>query len=249
MDQDPKPTVWASEDAVRWLGAPRAGRYLDAASGDLDRAMEVYQWNAVTAAAALVDVRHLEVAMRNAYDRELRAKYPDWLSSTSRLWSRELGDARRRADQRYANGRTLDALEAAARSLRKPTPGHIIANTSFGLWCNLTDHHREPTLWTPVIQHAYPPGTKRGAVHRLALNSMAFRNRLAHGEPVFTRSTALAARIREVRTLHALLDPVSADWAYERSGVGNCMAACPVPGLVKGGADLEKRPTDLLHKR
>lgn len=237
---------WTLDAAERWLSRPRLQRYLDPTGQDLDLARRLYRWNTATSAAAMVELAHLEVAMRNAYVRRLSARFPDWLSPSSALWSRRIGNPARQADQQRANDATLDRLEEAERGLRhNRTPDRIVANTSLGLWCNLTDSHREPTIWTPILSTAYPPGTKRGPVHRMALNVNSFRNRVAHHEPLFSKTTALGDRVREVRILHALLDPFSADRTFSDQ-LQRLVSNCPVPGLVRWPEPLNHRPSTLL---
>ncbi|CAM3152875.1 hypothetical protein NODU109028_00225 [Nocardioides dubius] len=58
-------------DAQAWLSTPRLQGYLGASHHDLALALALYRWNSVTTGAALAEVGHLEVALRNAYDREL----------------------------------------------------------------------------------------------------------------------------------------------------------------------------------
>lgn len=74
---DDAPSLDAAQ-AARWLSPPRYSRYLGVAGGDHGLAMETYLWNSRIAAAGIVDVGHLEVAVRNAYDRELTRRFPDW---------------------------------------------------------------------------------------------------------------------------------------------------------------------------
>lgn len=49
-----------------WLSPERPATYLTAAGGDRTLALELYEWNIAVAAAALHDLAHLEVALRNA---------------------------------------------------------------------------------------------------------------------------------------------------------------------------------------
>jgi hypothetical protein len=53
----------------QWLSRPRLGTYLRSAGNDQDRALALYEWNAELSAAVMRDLAHLEVALRNAYDR------------------------------------------------------------------------------------------------------------------------------------------------------------------------------------
>jgi hypothetical protein len=49
-----------------WLSSPRFSRYMKAADGRSDKALQLYEWNATLTAAVLHDLAHVEVAMRNA---------------------------------------------------------------------------------------------------------------------------------------------------------------------------------------
>ena len=68
--------------AEHWLSGPRYRRYLKVASGDHDQALQLYVWNSRVAAAGAADVGHLEVALRNAYDRQLARRSSVSTSST-----------------------------------------------------------------------------------------------------------------------------------------------------------------------
>jgi hypothetical protein len=56
-----------------WLSTGRFGTYLSAAQGSRSLALALYEWNARLGAAFLHDLGHLEVGLRNAYDRVLSA--------------------------------------------------------------------------------------------------------------------------------------------------------------------------------
>lgn len=134
-------------DQVReWLGAPRFGRYLTAASGDAGRALALYEWNSRLAAAALRDVGHFEVAMRNAYDAQLSERYPEWAADpTSGLFRLETGPAKDRVPQRQLNAGSAGKLSAARAGLGgRPTHGQVVAALDFGFWAQLS-RRRGPT--------------------------------------------------------------------------------------------------------
>jgi hypothetical protein len=54
-----------------WLSGPRFSRYMNAAGGHRDKALQLYEWNTTLTAAVLHDLAHVEVAIRNAYDAAL----------------------------------------------------------------------------------------------------------------------------------------------------------------------------------
>src|SRR5699024_10460432 len=104
--------------AMRWLSEPRYRRYLDIADGDHELAMETYLWNSRVAAAGIVDVGHLEIALRNAYDRELSRRFSDWtIDPQSQLFHREQGVQRARVQQRRQNQASLARIAGAKRGL------------------------------------------------------------------------------------------------------------------------------------
>jgi len=58
-------------DVEAALSADRLNAYRNAVAGDLERAIELYVWNAAAAAAFFGPIGVLEVSLRNAFDREL----------------------------------------------------------------------------------------------------------------------------------------------------------------------------------
>lgn len=126
------PTLDAA-DAQRWLSAPRYHRYLRVAGGDHDLAMETYLWNSRVAAAAIVDVGHLEIALRNAYDRELSQRFPDWaIDPRSQLFHLEQGIQRARTQQYRRNQASLARITDARRGLSSsPTHAEVVAALTF----------------------------------------------------------------------------------------------------------------------
>ena len=59
------------EWATRWLSEARLRPYLDACEGDINLALELHDWNLGLGRALMGDIAHLELALRNAYDRAL----------------------------------------------------------------------------------------------------------------------------------------------------------------------------------
>jgi hypothetical protein len=232
-----QPIALTADQVREWLGGPRFGRYLAAANGDPQLALGLYEWNTHLAAAALRDVGHFEVALRNAYDAQLSHHYPDWACDvTSNLFRLESGMAKDRASQRDLNRGSLDRLATARRGLGvNPSHGQVLAALDFGFWVQLTKHERTSTLWTPMLSFAYPGHVSRGQVHDLVDRIRKFRNRLAHNEPVFSNKTGLTKRLHEMATVFRHLRPEVAEWVETRSSVPQLFEACPVPGLMPAG--------------
>lgn len=230
---DDAPSFHAAQ-AARWLSTPRYRRYLGVASGDHALAMETYLWNSRVAAAGIVDVGHLEVALRNACDRELTRRFPDWaIDPQLPLFHLEQGVQRARAQQRRRNQTSMSRIIDAKRGLSSaPTNAEVVAALTFGFWSNLTVGERTPTLWNPMLHRAFPKGIKRARVHDLVARVVKFHNRLAHNEPVFSTRTGLEDRLVEVQELFELIDPDAYTYVVRHSTLGAAISSCPIPELT-----------------
>ena len=172
------------------LSAERLGTYLSATGGDRAAAVRLYTWNTAVSASFYGPLQALEVALRNAMNRELTAAY-------GQAW--------------YNNPRTgLDSgciarIEQTKRELLKENfpddPPHVVASLSFGFWVSLlgpggfidwqtrTKANYEMTLWRPALRRAFPHAVKisRKGAHTPLNFLRTFRNRIAHHEPIFSR--------------------------------------------------------------
>jgi hypothetical protein len=66
----------AEQQALAWLSEPRYARFLNAAGGDHERAMALYEWHAELTVASFGLIHHFEVLLRNAVDEVLGASQP-----------------------------------------------------------------------------------------------------------------------------------------------------------------------------
>lgn len=214
-------------DAVsRWLSPHRYDAYLLATGGNADDSIELYDWNATVAAACMRDIGHFEVLVRNRYAAELTLADPDWTNHRCQLWSLERGLPQTREKQGEANKKSRIALSQAASDGRRKTPGHIIANLSFGFWTALTLPAREATIWTPILSRV-APGATRGELHDHMGQLNHFRNRLAHWEPVFSTITGLSRRLSGLTSVFCRIDPAIAAGVGQRSTVPALLRSAP----------------------
>ncbi len=184
-----------------WLSTPRFTVYLNAAHHDRRTALELYEWNTAVSAAFQHDLAHLEVGLRNAYDRALTAATPDelhWVFDPERFFPPHI--------QRAANGTRYDANETVRRKINHavreaaspgpgrrvrvnngpPQPGKVIAELSFGFWRYLSAKRHDRRLWIPYLHKAFRPGVSRRAVDEPVGRLHTLRNRVAHHEPLLT---------------------------------------------------------------
>ena len=228
------PPTLSATDLEAWLSTPRLDTYLFRCGGDAPLALELYRWNSQLAAAALTDTCHLEVALRNAYDRQMAQQFPDWsVDPASQLFTRTQGHGRAVTKQISLNTGSQRALNDAKRGLgAHPSHGKVVAATMFGFWTKLTDRDRTATFWTPMLRHAFNGSPTRGEVHERVARVNKFRNRLAHNEPVFSSSSGLHDRMRDVDDLFMWVAPAAAGYVRATSTVPSLLAQCPVPGLL-----------------
>lgn len=203
-----------------WLSPPRFAVYLRAAGDDRWLALQLYEWNAAVSAALLRDLAHLEVGLRNAYDRALStavpAGRPHWVFDPLRFFPPHR--------QRAANGTHYDANETIRRKIAtairdatspgpgksasaarngQPSPGKVVAELSFGFWRYLSVKRLDTSLWVPHLHKGFQPGVSRRAVDEPIGRVHALRNRVAHHEPLLR--TDLHQRHHDLLTVAHLI--------------------------------------------
>ena len=60
---------------LEWLSSPRLQTYLDASGNNLQRALRLYGWNINLGQTLMKDIAFFEVALRNAYNREIDSRW------------------------------------------------------------------------------------------------------------------------------------------------------------------------------
>ena len=213
----------------QWLSPARHAKYLAAAGGNIQRALELYDWNSQVSGALMRDLGHVEIALRNAY-AEVIAQYwagqaTDWTRSATTLFA---------PLYRIRNGARVDInaqqraqLQAACDRVRPTDPtGKVIAELSFGFWRFLSSSAHEKTVWVRYLYQAYPPGTDRKRdVDRKIATLNRLRNRVAHHEPLISEN--LPAEAVKINALGALLNPDLGLYLKATSAVPKLLACRP----------------------
>lgn len=235
-----QPGPWVEQ----WLSGPRFGIYLTRAGGDRARALELYAWNTRLSAAFMHDLAHLEVGLRNAYDRAITdhrpLDAPHWVFDADTLFPPQIATADD-GTEIDSNAKTREQIVAAlvsaaeAERLRmnridkdaeqprrvgpiRPSPGHVVAEFTFGFWRYFTKSAHEKRLWVPYLHHAFPPSASRKVIDRHITKLNDLRNRVAHHEPI---SVELARR------RHLELIEVAGWLSPELSGYISTHTTCP----------------------
>jgi hypothetical protein len=205
----------------RSLSVERLSTYLAAVGGDHAAALRLYVWNTQISAALYGPLQALEIILRNAFHRELSARYGiDWYDNPTVPLTPT------------ARARVAEAKEMVRRARRPLDPGRIVAELSFGFWERLLTHgppgklNYEMTLWRPALYRAFPHSRRRRAdVHRPLPGLRDLRNRIAHHEPIFSRD--LAAEYRTILEVIGWMCSDTRDWTAHHSEVPAVLANRP----------------------
>jgi hypothetical protein len=203
----------------RRISADRLAPYKLAAGGELQAALDLYQWNAETSAAFWVVLGHLEILIRNAMHEQLtalsvgRRAGPAWYMALADDLSSEacatIADARRHAT---AHGRA-------------ETAGRVVAELPFGFWRYLLASRYERTLWRTGLYRVFPGQGRRQPVHARLADLHQLRNRIAHHEPVYNRP--LAQLHEDAMLVTEWVCPGTRTWVAARSAVPRFLASRP----------------------
>lgn len=208
------------------LTVDRLRSYLASCDQDLDRALELYEWNLTASAAVMQTAAMVEVVVRNALDAQLVA----WASGRgSQSWLDAIPlDARGRADIDKARDRATSYGRAAL------THGKVVAELSFGFWRYLTAQRYHASLWVPALHKAYPGGDddlrdRRREVERHLADLMLVRNRAAHHEPIHRRN--LARDLDIAVELTGWIHPEAGSWIADKSTIPSALTSKPRSSL------------------
>lgn len=174
------------------LTRERLSSYLAASRGDIDQALQLYEWNSLMSGALHEDIGRVEVVLRNALDQALtvyghQSQWPTpWYQHRSlfpgKHGQRALDDIRTARDR------------ATRRGSQPESPGKVVAELTFGFWRFLCTGPYLTSLWVPVLADAFPnhpaagdPRQVRADVDDRVQRVHFLRNRVAHHEPIHHR--------------------------------------------------------------
>ena len=208
----------------------RLASYLSVA-GNVQAAIELYDWNTQVGASLLEDLGRLEVVFRNAVDDALIAY------GTAQGWP-EVWYRKRRLFLGRHGSRAWNDIEAARRraTRRYSIPevhGKVITELSFGFWRFICTEPYLTSLWVPAVTAAFPqhlsagnPRQVRADVESRMRHLNFLRNRIAHHEPIHQRD--LARDHAELLELIGWICPECCAWAEAVSRTPGVIGARPV---------------------
>jgi len=198
------------------LGAERFAPYVTDGTGDVGDALKLYVWNASLSAAFLAPLGAVEVALRNALNDALAASFATpWHDDEAFL----------RLDASFASRvAAAKAYIGRARPPRPVTTGRIVAELGISFWVSLLRPAHNRTLW-PRLRGAFVRYTHRKSVMKSLEPLPAFRNRIAHHEPIYCRRPSeIYGGLLEVA---AMLSPDLPSWIEHHSRVRQCLSDGP----------------------
>lgn len=171
------------------LSAARVATYESATVGaglPIERAVELYAWNAQVSGVFLIPLHICEVVVRNAVSDALILRYgPEWPWSVGLLRSLPTG-----AGARYDAKMDLDRTREKHR-----TTGGVVTELKNVFWEKQFTKRNDQRLWEPYLFQLFPNLDRSGSVklhrQRIACDLETIRhlrNRIAHHEPIFNRN-------------------------------------------------------------
>ena len=201
---------------LQWLSPLRWETFAKAADGDDGLALRLYEWNSLLAGALLEVTGHVEVVVRNAIHRQLKADTPDnalqsWLTNRDLLLDKQI----------EAVAETIVRLKRANKS---PTEDRVIAGLYFSFWSGMVGGKYEE-LWRRSLAKAFPHAANRNEVAGPVNRAVQLRNKLAHHEPLLDQP--IEARLEDLLFLAGAVDPRARAWLERISRVGAVLGRRP----------------------
>jgi hypothetical protein len=208
-------------DLVGALSSDRLTSYLRASSGDVGRALRLYEWNVDVSGAFFELLCHVEVALRNAWHTSLT----DWNTSSGfggEWFDNNHGYLDARAVQDIA-----DAKDRLIRKKKQVIPPSVVAELNFGFWRFLLTSRYKTDLWVFAGTTAFPNVDVHSVEHffRRVARILDLRNRIAHHEPIHWRDLN-----KDLSDCFSAINAVSTDlklWADSRSRVALLLTTRP----------------------
>lgn len=222
-------------ELVSLLSPERIEPYLLASSGDLDRAMGLYERNQALSEALYIPLQNLEVGLRN----RLHTLFCKHFGS---LWFR--GGLLRKAYQ-------IHSIEEACRkleSMRKPLlPGRVVAEMHFGFWTGFFDSAYDQPLWHQHLREVFPGAPQTQPLHRKLFSERLqgirhLRNRIFHHEPIL-RWTQLSQTYADIALILEFLSHDLALWNFEHDRFRALLPEASYPCLPNACTSTSRRPS------
>jgi hypothetical protein len=195
----------AFDELEKTLSKERLSYWIDLANGDRERGLLLHRRNALMAAVFFADLQVLEVALRNAFDRELQQRYPpDWLDHS-------LFKDRAAVEQAKRFAREIHGAAATKHD-------KILVCLGFGFWVGLSKWVK----FRPLMEKAFRDDTDLDKTSMSLVELLTLRNAMAHHEPILDGTRTGRTLEADLTILHNILSsisPATANWLDEHSWI------------------------------
>lgn len=203
-------------DIVEAISSERLKPFTSAAGQNVDRALELYLWNAALCSAFYLPLHAVEIALRNRLAAAMRSNFgEEWWNARDYL-----GDAP--VHEHVALRRATASLLHDRRPL---THDSIISDLSLGYWVGLIDSRFDDILWRDGMRSVFPAAPEtvnRSQVSAEAQAIRKLRNGISHHEPIFARD--LSGDFSRLMRFLGWLSPAKASWIRPH---------CRIPALLR----------------
>lgn len=180
------------------ISQERLTKYITAAGGDAEFALELYGWNIQISEAFFPILSAAEVCLRNTVSARVMKEYGyQWWESAQ--FHSLIGPRGKGIVLRARNKLSKEGVV---------TSGRIIAELTFGFWVQMLRVENVLVLWTPFHTHFsdLPATVSREDFYSRCDEVAKFRNRIFHHEPIIERDI-----LREYGKILELTKWISAD--------------------------------------
>jgi hypothetical protein len=170
----------------------RMSRYINACNGDADKTIRLYNLNIELSQALYPLLSILEIALRNAIDRQLAKYFNDnqWLIRKRNLFATHPGLLfRDKRGKLQPDNFFIDKINNAEGKLHfrgiPVSQGKLLAELTFGFWVKFFDNKSIKILHGAQIRaFQNSPKMPMTQVHSHLNQIVALRNRISHNEPI-----------------------------------------------------------------
>jgi hypothetical protein len=205
------------DDLEESLSKNRLEFWTAKANNNRQRGLLLHRRNTLIASALFADLQVLEIALRNALDRELQKKYPpDWLN-----------------DARFRDRDDVKSAKDLARKIHGSSASRhdkILVCLQFSFWVKLL----KGRAMQDKMREAFRPSTDIENMHIALEQLLDLRNAMAHHEPILdgTREhRTLGTDLTRLDQVLKAICPATAEWLHGYSwirpivekGLGSCV--------------------------
>jgi hypothetical protein len=185
-------------------------------------ALDLYAWNAEISGAMLIPLHLCEIIIRNAVATAIENVYgPQWPWSTG--FERSLPDPAR------AFSPKRDLISARTKYA---TTGKVIPELKFAFWQSIFTSRHDRRFWNPFLATIFPNmdlsktiQERRNLIYNDLEQLRFLRNRIAHHEPIFSRT--LTEDYRKIIELVRFRCAITAIWLEHHQTVVETIARRP----------------------